>query len=75
MGRPLPFACAVDAEEGASILSIGGAAGVVVYALWGDVDAEVFDDPEILQVVGDVPRVALCIDPDGPDPWLDDEAA
>lgn len=75
-GRPgglLPFLCAMDAEEGGAILA-RSADGVLVYQQWRDDEEALADDPEVLQIIGDVPAGALMIDPDGRDPWLDDVA-
>jgi len=67
-----PFTCALDAEEGGRLLSAGGADGVLVYQQWGDAGLDIYDEPELLSVIGEVPSAALAIDPDGRDPWLDD---
>ncbi|RZJ19098.1 MAG: hypothetical protein EON91_02575 [Brevundimonas sp.] len=75
-GRPAeryPFLCALDAEEGGAILA-RSADGVLVFQQSADLEANIFDDPEILQVIGNVPAGAMMIDPDGRDPWLDDAA-
>ncbi len=69
-GEPLPFLCAVDAEEGGALLA-KSAAGVVAYQQVIDRDASIFEEPEILATWGDLPASAVCIDGDG---W-DDEAA
>lgn len=68
------FACAVDAEEGGRLLMAGSADGVLVYQQWIDAEADIFGDPEVLGVHGDVPPAALFIDVDGREPWLDDVA-
>jgi hypothetical protein len=72
-GPRYPFLCAVEAEEGGAILA-KSADGVLVYQQWVDPEAEIFSDIEVLAIMGDVPRAALMIDPDGRDPWLDDAA-
>jgi len=72
-GEPYPFLCAMDAEEGGAILA-RSADGVLVYQQWRDDTASLADDPEVLQIIGDVPADALMIDPEGRDPWLDDAA-
>lgn len=72
-GRSYPFMCAVDAEAGGEILA-RSADGVVVFQQWVDADAEIYCDPEVLAIHGDVPRAAVSIDPDGAEPWLDDVA-
>lgn len=64
------FVCAVDAEEGGAILA-KSADGVLVYQQWVDAEADVFEDPETLAVIGEVPAVARAIDPDGPEPWAE----
>lgn len=70
---PYEFLCAVDAEEGGLILS-KSADGVLVVQQWADVEAQIFDEPEILAEYGSVPRAAKAIDADGREPWLDDAA-
>lgn len=72
-GDPLPFLCAMDAEEGGEILS-REAEGVLVYQQLVDPDGPVFDDPEVLRVWGRVPAAALGPDGAAVDPWLDDAA-
>lgn len=64
------FTCAVDAEEGGRLLMAGSADGVLVYQQWTDSEAQIYGDPEILAVHGDVPLGAIAIDADGEEPWL-----
>ena len=68
------FLCALDAEEGGAILA-RTAAGVLVFQQWIDLEAQIYDEPEILAEHGQVPSGARSIDADGRDPWLDDCAA
>jgi hypothetical protein len=72
-GEPYGFLCATDAEEGGRLL-MSQADGVLVFQQWADDDAEVIEDPELLQVLGDVPAAAIAIDPPAAEPW-DSEAA
>lgn len=67
------FTCAVDAEDGGEILATA-ADGVLVYQQWIDVGAEIYGDPDILAIHGDVPSGALKIDADPPPPWAADVA-
>lgn len=67
------FLCAVEAEEGGQILA-RSADGVLVYQQWIDTEAEIFGDPEVLEVHGSVPQSAFAVDPEGREPWLDDVA-
>lgn len=67
------FRCALEAEDGGRIL-FRSADGVLVYQQWADVEVPVYEDPDILAVLGEVPSAALAIDADGRDPWLDDVA-
>lgn len=67
------FTCAVDAEEGARILA-KLAPGAVAYQQWGDLEADIWEDPDPLVITGDVPEFFFAIDPSGRDPWLDDVA-
>ena len=67
------FCCAVDAEEGASLLVKGGADGAVAWIqAASEEEGGASREPEDLIKVGDVTPV--LIDPDGRDPWLDDTA-
>lgn len=68
------FMCALDAEEGGRMLIAGRADGVLVYQQCGDADADLWDDPEMLLTLGDVPRSVIMIDEDPPDPWSADVA-
>ena len=61
-GEPYPFLCAVDAEEGGAIL-MRKACGALVYQQWIDDMLGPMDEPEILRVLGTVPKGALWIDP------------
>ena len=70
-GEPMPFVCAVDAEEGARILA-RLARGAIAYQQIIDPVGPVFGDPEILGSWGHVPPAALAIDGD---PWSDLYAA
>ena len=63
----------MDAEEGGAILA-RQAVGVVVFQQWIDLEALIYEEPEIIAQFGDVPRAATAIDGDAPDPWLDDVA-
>lgn len=75
-GRPgtaYPFLSALDAEAGGKILS-GSMEGVLVFQQWADLEAGIYEDPEVLAVWGRVPSAALAIDGDGREPWLDDAA-
>jgi hypothetical protein len=63
------FPCAMDAEEGGDILA-RSADGVLVYQQYVDEDAQIFDEPEVLQKLGQVPLAALTIDGEGVEPWL-----
>jgi hypothetical protein len=65
-GEPLPFLCAMDAEEGGRLL-MSQADGVLVFQQWADEEPGLCDDPEILVVMGDVPASALQVDPPAPD--------
>lgn len=58
-GEPLPFLCAQDAEEGGALLA-KMADGVVVYQQIIDPEAQIYDEPEVLAVHGDVPSEALA---------------
>lgn len=71
--EPYEFTCALDAEDGGRIL-FTEADGVLVYQQWIDAETALFDDPEVLLILGAVPRAAIAIDSDGRDPWLDDAA-
>ena len=62
------FRSAVDAEEGGRILA-RSADGVLVYRQWIDAEIDLFEDPEVLSILGDVPHTLLAIDPDAADPW------
>lgn len=64
-GQPYPFLCAMDAEEGGRLL-MTQADGVLVFQQWADLEAGIFDDPEVLAVLGDVPGAAMQIDPPSP---------
>jgi hypothetical protein len=72
-GEPYTFLSATDAEEGGAILS-RQAVGVLVFQQWVDVEALIFEEPAIIAVYGQVPRDAMTIDADGPEPWLSDVA-
>lgn len=72
-GEPLPFVCALDAEEGGAILA-REAKGVVAYQQMVDPEGPLLEDPEILRIWGDVPAAALGPDGSACDPWLDDVA-
>ena len=52
-GEPLPFLSAQDAEEGAALLArlVGGA---VAYQQLADPEHDVWEEPELLGVFGDV---------------------
>jgi hypothetical protein len=65
-GEPLPFLCAMDAEEGGRLL-MSQADGVLVFQQWADEEAGLCDDPEILAILGDVPGAALQVDTPAPD--------
>lgn len=71
--EPLPFLCAVDAEEGAAILA-KTAAGVIAYQQPFNPEGPIYGEPEILVVWGRVPAAAVSIDGAASDPWLDDVA-
>lgn len=62
-----PFTCAVDAEEGARILA-KLAPAAVAYQQWGDVEAEVWDEPDPLLVLGSGAR--RVVDQDGREDWM-----
>lgn len=67
-GRIVPgelheFVCAIDAEEGGQILA-RTAAGVLVYQQVIDGEAQLYDEPEVLRIFGEVPKGARSIDPD-----------
>lgn len=72
-GEPYGFHTAVNAEEGGRILA-SQADGVLVYQQWVDDDAETLSDPDILAVLGDVPKGALYIDDYGVDCQVSDAA-
>lgn len=70
-GEPLPFMCAVDAEEGGAILA-QSARGAIAYQQYIDPEGPIYGDPEILARWGDVPSGALTIDADW---WNEGRAA
>ncbi|HVK42712.1 MAG TPA: hypothetical protein VM471_09565 [Phenylobacterium sp.] len=47
---------------------------MLVFQQWVDVEALIFEEPAIIAVYGQVPRDAMTIDADGPEPWLSDVA-
>lgn len=53
-GTARAFASAVDAEAVGAQLA-RHAVGVIVYELWGDPENEVWEEPEVLAVYGEVP--------------------
>ncbi len=55
-GRAYSFPCAVDAEEAGRELS-RVSDGVLVYAVTGDPEFEVWGEPELFATHGDVPRI------------------
>lgn len=57
-GRLYGFTCAVDAMAGAEVLA-RTAAGVVAYQQDVDMEAEIWDEPDLLGVWGRVPRSAI----------------
>lgn len=67
-GEPMPFVCAVDAEDGAQILA-RSAAGAIAFQQLVDPEGPIFDEPEVLGVWGRVPAGAISIDDDGQEPW------
>ena len=71
--EPLPFVCAVDAEEGAAILA-RTAQGVIAFQQVFDPEGEIYGEPDILGVWGRVPAAAVSMDGAALDPWLDDVA-
>ena len=51
-GPPLPFVCALDAEEGGLILA-KMADGAVVYQQMADPDFDIWEEPELLAIYGE----------------------
>ncbi|MCZ4109558.1 hypothetical protein O3U67_15820 [Brevundimonas diminuta] len=58
-GEPLRFLSALDAEEGGELLA-RMSEGVVVYQQLGDPENDVWDDPELLAVYGDITEAQVC---------------
>lgn len=57
-GEPMPFLTAQDAEEGGALLA-RMAVAAVAYQQLGDIDHDMWDEPELLAVFGEVTAVEV----------------